>query len=898
MGTDTTKGKIDWAAIDREILAKLDLQAEFAALGIRLASSTPNAGGWLAAYAIDRQEASPSAAVNVASNNGALGKYTDLATGNQAVSLWELAVKAERFSDWREARAHYADRAGVKLPKGKASGKGGKSAAVAMKLPLRRLAITPELVARINAYAASRQTTGMVFHVAGGIPADFNGHEVLAFPVYLDGTIVGWILYRIDGQPFAAYGDLPERKTHCLAGSADGWSIVGRNAAGEFVSGQAALDACGTLWRVEGLPDLFAIAARLPAGNAVASNIFGAGAAAKLPMDDFTGKDVIAIGDQDTAGQAGNEKFCKAAAKVAKSVSTVTLPYPMVKKHGPDVRDYFKDGHTFDELLALVKPWAPAAAGPAGKGDAGEIREIVIDTDEHRVNDEAAAAIAGDEGLFQHAGQLVQISYDTSPTAGVIRPPNSPRIVRVTLPTLRERMTSRAQFKRVVGDERKNVHPPEWCTKGVHSRHDWPGMRHLEGVVSHPILRADGTVLATPGYDPATGLLLASQDKISVPDFPTIADARRACELLFDVVKDFPFAKPMHRSAWLAFVLTPLARFAFSGPVPLFLADANVRGSGKTLLLELVSIIVTGLDFARVSNTTDSIETRKLITALVIACDLLVLIDNVDGVLGCAALDAALTATTWKDRILGRSETIEMPMRITFAASGNNIVVLADTTRRICHIRLESPMERPEEREGFTHPNLLQHVRQHRPELLAAALTILRAYCVAGRPKAALKPWGSFEGWSNLIRQAIVWCGHPDPGDTRVDMAEHADTDAGNLRTIINNWPAFDPTGEGLTAAEILQKIGEENIVPGTFDTMAGRDFTHKAIREAILEWCPGHAGKLPSARSLGMKLKHIRRRVINGHAIDSRRNSEGVMIWKLVEAENWGAEQEALSRD
>ena len=57
-------------------------------------------------------------------------------------------------------------------------------------------------------------------------------------------------------------------------------------------------------------------------------------------------------------------------------------------------------------------------------------------------------------------------------------------------------------------------------------------------------------------------------------------------------------------------------------------------------------------------------------------------------------------------------------------------------------------------------------------------MTILQGYCVAGRPSTGLTPWGSFEGWSALVRQSIVWCGLPDPGDTRQELAGQADVEA------------------------------------------------------------------------------------------------------------------------
>jgi hypothetical protein len=57
-----------------------------------------------------------------------------------------------------------------------------------------------------------------------------------------------------------------------------------------------------------------------------------------------------------------------------------------------------------------------------------------------------------------------------------------------------------------------------------------------------------------------------------------------------------------------------------------------------------------------------------------------------------------------------------------------------------CHIRLESPHERPEERADVKRPHLIEWVIANRDQLLAAALTILKAYHLAGRPDFNLMP--------------------------------------------------------------------------------------------------------------------------------------------------------------
>ena len=170
-------------------------------------------------------------------------------------------------------------------------------------------------------------------------------------------------------------------------------------------------------------------------------------------------------------------------------------------------------------------------------------------------------------------------------------------------------------------------------------------------------MRADGTVLQEPGYDPLTGIFFSPR-----PNFRGCQNARAeptpsaARDALLEIVEDFPFATDAHKAAWLAALLTPLARYGFHGPAPLFLIDANVRGSGKSLLADVVSEINAGREMSRMSQPKDDDECRKRITAVAVAGETLMLMDNLDRMLGNASLDAALTATSWTDRILARQK--------------------------------------------------------------------------------------------------------------------------------------------------------------------------------------------------------------------------------------------------
>jgi putative DNA primase/helicase len=83
--------------------------------------------------------------------------------------------------------------------------------------------------------------------------------------------------------------------------------------------------------------------------------------------------------------------------------------------------------------------------------------------------------------------------------------------------------------------------------------------------------------------------------------------------------------------------------------------------------------------------------------------------------------------------------------------------------------RLDPKDERPELRRFQTHP--ISMAKAKRGRYLVAALTVLRAYHVAGRPGQP-DPLGSFEDWSSWVRGALLWLGHADPVDTIEESRE------------------------------------------------------------------------------------------------------------------------------
>jgi hypothetical protein len=419
------------------------------------------------------------------------------------------------------------------------------------------------------------------------------------------------------------------------------------------------------------------------------------------------------------------------------------------------------------------------------------------------------------------------------------------------------------------------VIPPMWGVQGVLARNEWPNIPLITGVVEVPVMRADGSVLRQPGYDSTTGLFFEPPPGFTVelPDHPSRDDAIAAARMLLEVVADFPFRSEIDRNAWLAALLTTFCRFALTGPAPLFLIDGNTRGCGKSLLADVTALIASGRNMTRMAPPETDEEMRKRITALALAGDPLVLIDNVARDFGWPSLDGALTGDTWNDRVLGQSRTTgSLRLGMTWFATGNNVVLAADVVRRILHIRLETTVERPEERQDFRVRDLREHVRENRARLAGAALTTIRAYHVAGRPSQGLSAWGSFEEWSATVRGAIAWLGLGDPAAGRSEYVSEADEEHALLEAVLGGIELVDSTKQGVTVAQVMKRVRDDpvdNEVPAL-----------QGLRWALNEI----GGEPPSARRIGKRFAKLQRRVVGGRFLVRTDDSGlGVARWKVV---------------
>jgi hypothetical protein len=433
------------------------------------------------------------------------------------------------------------------------------------------------------------------------------------------------------------------------------------------------------------------------------------------------------------------------------------------------------------------------------------------------------------------------------------------------------------------------AHPPDWSYKAVHKMQKWPHVRPLHHLAETPVLLPDGSLVATEGYDAPTGILYRPRLTVpTVPELPTEEEVRAAAEALLDIVCDFPFEMPAHRSAWLAALLTPLARWAFADQTPFFMFDANQSGSGKGMLLKVIGWIVLGREMDFVVQTADEEEERKRITSKIRSREPMVLIDDIDKPFGSSALDAALTSGVWGDRLLGSNEAPRLDAWLTWYGSGNNVVFKRDDTRRrTCVVRISTNEVRPEERTGFKYPALPAHVLECRGALIAAALTMLRGWIRLGKRASDMAgwggAWGSFDAWDQVVRGALLYAGLPDLLEAKATAAATAASTNALVQFVEGIDEAARSLGGEPSVAEVLEALKDNDDWRRSDKSTPVR---FKRLRGALADLLPRlRAGELPNSYQLGQLFARYRDKPVDTAAGRKRlvvREIHGTNRWRV----------------
>jgi hypothetical protein len=475
-----------------------------------------------------------------------------------------------------------------------------------------------------------------------------------------------------------------------------------------------------------------------------------------------------------------------------------------------------KDGAGYPHLglkgLRICNP-AEVCRGCKWPGGHRTKPEILVGADLARMFDETLAALQDYNDppiIFQRGGALCRVQ-DTD---------EGFRIQDLTDIMLRNEVALAVEFVEEKKDDLKPVMPPMSVVKGILALRTW-NMPKLKGLVSSPVLRPDGSLLLEPGYDVATGLYYHSDTPLvmpHIPDRPTKEDALAAANYLIEeVLWDFPFDGEPHvanasRAGAVAAFVSPIVRPMVAGKMPLCLIDKPSAGTGATMLMDLVSIVATGEEAAKLSTPNNDEEWRKQISSWLRDGSPLICLDNIDADLKAPSLSRALTTLVWRDRVLGKPDDAKYPQRVVWYANGNNMTLAGDLPRRSYLIQMDTKLEHPWERKTaeFHHPAIVNWVTEHRAEILSKIMIMARAWVVAGRPLGShTKILGGFEPFTDTLGGILTYAG---VGGFLVNM----DTLYENLDVENEEWDSFFEAwyttfgDKPKTATEIMNELNEE----------------------------------------------------------------------------------------
>jgi hypothetical protein len=454
---------------------------------------------------------------------------------------------------------------------------------------------------------------------------------------------------------------------------------------------------------------------------------------------------------------------------------------------------------------------------PEIRVDIGQIRDIVTQAwcAAHAANDAPSTPERPRPFLFVRSGALVRLLHSE----------DGPRIDLMDEPAVfGVLMRTATWLKANTKEELVDALPPKDVGRDFLA-YPHEGLPRIEAVVSTPVFGAGGALIASPGYHPEDRVWFHVQPgdaPIQVPEVPTDAEVSEARGLLLhDLLVDFPFVNDSDRAHAVAAILLPFVRRMITSCTPIHLLEAPSPGSGKNLLADVISLVTMGRVCQPTTLADDEDETRKKITSVLIQGQPIILIDNVRDGLDSATLSSALTAEVWTDRILGQSRMISLPNRATWLVTANNPRLSLEIARRCVRLRINPMTDRPWIRTGFKHDPLREWVREHRAELIRAALVLVRAWLAAGRPRGS-RTLGSFESWATTIGGILGNAQIPGFLENLETLYEEADAEGREWREFVAEW--WEVHGDAwVSSAALLNLAVDNNMLGSVLDNYSER---------------------------------------------------------------------------
>jgi len=527
------------------------------------------------------------------------------------------------------------------------------------------------------------------------------------------------------------------------------------------------------------------------------------------------------------------------------------------KKYDPDETE-FRWHHYFTSppnsigfgslvyLARQVKPeWIPPSKRRRENTDE---RVITVESGKRHIaaNQGIDALVAAEVPFYQRDNKIQRIALVKAKTASG-EDMMVPGIVSVDTAILGRSLGGAARWQRFDARMKRynRIDPPELVVRQIHSMvGEWP-FPPLRGIIQCPTLRRDGSLLDAEGYDEATGLIFTGNAPMPpIPANPTRQEALQALTLLHNLLAEFPFIDRESKAVALSMIITPVVRGAMT-VAPMHLVTAPVAGSGKSYLQDIAAMIATGEICPVKAAAPNYEETEKRLVGSALTGSPIIALDNVTNLLAGDFLCQIVERPLLEVRALGKSPPHRIPNAFTIFGNGNNVQVAEDMVRRTIRSSLDANMEFPEDRTFRGNP--VATIRHDRGRYIAAALTIPLAYIAARCPNRR-PSLPSFEDWSGLVRDPLIWLGSGDPVDTQKQLRA-ADPQKADLAAVFQVWKTELGVGSerSVRTDELIDAANHRPILLAALTKVASPRFSRdQQIDPTVLgKWLSKHEGNI-----------------------------------------------------
>ena len=191
--------------------------------------------------------------------------------------------------------------------------------------------------------------------------------------------------------------------------------------------------------------------------------------------------------------------------------------------------------------------------------------------------------------------------------------------------------------------------------------------------------------------------------------------------------------------------------------------------------------------------------------------------------------------------------------------------------RRAFFIRMDAKSPTPWLGREYRHPDLIGWVTENRGALIAALMTLVRAWYAAGKPKSGTKPIRRFEEWTELVTGVLAYAEVTGCLDNLREMYDMADEESAEWERFLRAIEERFQT-RTFTTSSVVQALGEQSLCSDALPDDLSDAWNNPAKRESFSK----KLGKAFRSRE-GRRYGPLHRRIAQG---GTHRN---VVEWRVL---------------